>query len=102
MLIILTFNNYTQHDTSLGTARKYVWIPTKLSYRILNIVGDGMFEWTVISKRNFAHKESCFENIPILFSHKFQILILSVGSYVFFGAGKNLLRNESLREKQNA
>lgn len=61
-----------------------------------------MFEQAVISKRSFARKGSCFENMPILFSHKFQILILSVRSYAFFGTGQKILRNRSLRENQNA
>lgn len=55
--------------------KKYFWRPTKPSYRILNIVSDGMFEWAVTSKRSIAHKGAWFENMPILFSHKFQILI---------------------------
>lgn len=82
MVVILTFNNYTQHDITLGT----IWIPTNLSYGILNTVGVGIFEWAVISKRSFAHKGVCLENMLVLFSQKFQILILSARLYVFFGA----------------
>lgn len=46
-------------------------------HTILNIVGEGMFEWAVISKSIFAQKGNCFENRPRLFSHKYQTLILS-------------------------
>lgn len=81
--------------------KKNFWIPTKLLYRILNIVGDGMFEWAVISKRSFAHKGSCFEHMPGLFSYKFLVLILSVRSYVFFGDSQKIIRNRNPREKQN-
>lgn len=34
----------------------------------LNIVGEPMFEWAVISKSIFAQKGNCFENMPLIFS----------------------------------
>lgn len=46
-------------------------------HTILNIVGEGMFEWAVISKSIIAQKGNCFENMPLLFSHKYQTSILS-------------------------
>lgn len=45
-------------------------------HTILNIVAEGMFEWAVISKSIFAQKGNCFQNMPLLFSHKYQTLIL--------------------------
>lgn len=66
VLRITAFNNYTQHDTSLGTAKNFQ-IPSPTIFKNLYAGVVGMFEWAVISKRSFEHNGACLENMPIFY-----------------------------------